>query len=414
MASALDQTVRGWTERIRAGDDRAVWRFDLGFAVLLTVIGVAAHLTAPVDGGGWERDPDALSIGLLLAAGAALVWRRTRPVPVALIVTGLTIVFWVSNFASYADPPALFAIYALTANGLDRRRVWQVAAVCIGALTVTSVIGVIIPNEDLPAIAVLGIIVIAVTAALLGQTVWSRRQRLADLEERVAQAERERELALQQAVSDERARIAREMHDVVAHSMTVMVVQAGAAERLVRSDPGAAAAAMGAIREQGREALTEMRRTLGALRGDDSPARLDPPPTLADLDRLVETFRDAGTQVALHVSGDRGRLPIGVEIAAYRTVQEALTNAVKHGGPAASVSVRILHEAEAVQLEVADDGLGPLHWPPESTGHGLVGMRERAELFGGHLDAGPRPGGGFVVRARLSAAPVPSAGGAAR
>jgi signal transduction histidine kinase len=200
------------------------------------------------------------------------------------------------------------------------------------------------------------------------------------------------------AVADERSRIARELHDVVAHDVSVMVVQAQGAARILEGDQPEVRAALGAIETTGRAAVDEMRRLLGVLRQSDEEIALAPQPSLAALGTLVDTVREAGLPVELEVVGEPTALPPGVDLSAYRIVQEALTNALKHAGPArARVVVR--YGADAVELEVSDDGAGVSGAP--GTGHGLVGMRERVALYGGDLQAGQRREGGWALRARL-------------
>src|SRR4051812_4280972 len=190
------------------------------------------------------------------------------------------------------------------------------------------------------------------------------------------------------------------MHDVVAHSVSTMVIQAGGARRIVRRDPARAAAAADLIEGTGREALREMRHLLGVLHAGEELAELAPQPTLDGLDGLVERSRAAGLPVALRVEGERRDLPSGLDLAAYRVVQEALTNALKHGGGSAEVLVRF--EAHELRLEIADEGAHPAATVRvEGSGHGLLGMRERVRVFGGELHTGPRPEGGFEVVARL-------------
>jgi signal transduction histidine kinase len=242
-------------------------------------------------------------------------------------------------------------------------------------------------------------------SVLLGAVAWAggramrRREQLVDaLGDRAQQLEREREERVRALVADERARIARELHDVVAHSVSVMVVQAQAGPRLV-GDTEQSTAAFESIEASGREALVELRRLLGVLRTADEQLAIGPQPGLASLEGLVQQFQDAGLPVELRIEGERAVLPPGVDLSAYRIVQEALTNALKHAGPARA-EVRVRYAATAVELEILDDGKGA----PASlngSGHGLIGMRERTALYGGHLDTGPRPTGGFAVRARL-------------
>jgi signal transduction histidine kinase len=217
-------------------------------------------------------------------------------------------------------------------------------------------------------------------------------------EERVELAERERELAAREAVVEERARIARELHDVIAHNVSMMVVQAGAERRVLDGANGSTREVLQTIEQIGRSALTEMRRLVGMLRSDgENP--LAPQPGLDDVATLVGQVREAGLPVDLTVEGERRELPAGIELSAYRIVQEALTNALKHAGDAyAQVSIR--YSADSLELEILDDGggAGSLATPG---GHGLVGMRERVALYGGRFDASRRPGGGFAVRAKL-------------
>jgi signal transduction histidine kinase len=210
---------------------------------------------------------------------------------------------------------------------------------------------------------------------------------------------RDRELAARDAVAAERAAIARELHDVVAHHMSVMVVQAGAARAVGDFDPAAASDALRQIESSGRTGLAEMRRLLGILKAEDDGDGRTPQPGLADLGELLDAMRATGLAVEAVVEGSSRSLPPGVDLSAYRIVQEALTNALRHAG-GASARVLVRYEPNALELEIADDGPGPPDGAP-TRGHGLIGMRERAQLFGGAFEAGPRPGGGFLVRARL-------------
>jgi signal transduction histidine kinase len=234
---------------------------------------------------------------------------------------------------------------------------------------------------------------------LAGYTLSGRVQREADLERRASILEDEREAQALAAVAAERARIARELHDVIAHSVSVMTVQAGAARLLLAQDPERAREPILAVEETGREALAETRRLLGILRSDMSEAELEPQPGMASLETLVARTRLAGLPVELTVEGEGVKLAPGLDLAAYRIVQEALTNALKYAGPAhAWVTVRYLRDA--LELEISNDGRSPER-QNGSGGHGLVGMRERVSLYGGSVEAGPHPVRGFVVRARL-------------
>jgi signal transduction histidine kinase len=233
---------------------------------------------------------------------------------------------------------------------------------------------------------------------LLGRWVRQRRRRTDDLEQHAADLEADREALAQEAVAEERARIAREMHDAVAHSVSVMVLQAGAAEHVLSTSPERARESLQTIQDTGREAIVELRRMLGLLRAPVGDASLAPQPGVARLDALLGQVRAAGLPVELTVEGHPRRLPPGVDRSAYRIVQEGLTNTLKHAGPA-HATVTLRYGDRALELEVLDDGRGSND--ADGSGFGLVGMRERAALYGGELDAGARPGGGYALRARL-------------
>jgi signal transduction histidine kinase len=236
---------------------------------------------------------------------------------------------------------------------------------------------------------------------VLGDSLGTRRAYTRALEERAERLERERERESARAVAEEQARIARELHDVIAHNLSVMVVQA-AANDVFDARPDRAREALQTIEATGRGALAELRRLLGGVRGDG--ADFAPQPDLAQLDELIDQVRAAGLQVVLHVDGEPRPLPAALELSAYRIVQEALTNTLKHAH-ASRADVALRYRAEALDVEIRDDGTGNGDAP--AGGHGLIGMRERVGIFGGSLDAGPVPGGGFAIAARF-----PSAAGA--
>jgi signal transduction histidine kinase len=236
-------------------------------------------------------------------------------------------------------------------------------------------------------------------AWFFGVALGTRTEQARELQVRVEAAERERAVAADRATAEERARIARELHDVVAHSVSVMVVQASGVRRLLKDDQHRERDALLSVEQIGRQALTEMRRMLGVMRtGEEQPAALAPQPGLAHLERLIAQVEEAGLPVTLRVEGERPDLPPGVDLSAYRIVQEGLTNALKHAkGAHAEVVVRYVDGK--VSLEIADDGVDSVNG--NTDGHGLVGMRERVAVYGGKLEAGPRDGGGFVLRAEL-------------
>ncbi|MBO0513430.1 sensor histidine kinase [Streptomyces beijiangensis] len=252
-----------------------------------------------------------------------------------------------------------------------------------------------------------------VLAWVMGDSMRTRRAYFAQLEDRAARLEREREAQSKVAVAAERARIARELHDVVAHNVSVMVVQADGAAYVLDASPDQAKQALETISSTGRQALAEMRRLLGVLRtGEHQEAgEYVPQPDVQQIEDLVEQVRTAGLTVDFRVEGTARPLPSGVELTAYRIVQEALTNTRKHGGPDAGASVRLVYFDDGLGLLVEDDGRGAAHEMYEDggadgAGHGLIGMRERIGMVGGTLDAGPRPGGGFRISALLPLKPA--------
>jgi len=236
---------------------------------------------------------------------------------------------------------------------------------------------------------------------------WYVGRRLRLRKERAAELLREQAAESRRIVTEERTRIARELHDVVAHRVSLMTVQAGAAKAVAAEDPEGALQAMGAVEEAGRQALDELRHLLGVLRPESDLEGLAPQPGLADLPRLVEQIRAAGVEVSLATDGMSADLPARVDLFAYRIVQEALTNVLKHAGPGTHTDVWICNDRSVIVIEVLDDAHGATVMPGSGVaqggarGHGIVGMRERALLLGGTLDARPRPGGGFRVVAHL-------------
>ncbi|MFD3791007.1 sensor histidine kinase [Streptomyces cyaneofuscatus] len=252
-----------------------------------------------------------------------------------------------------------------------------------------------------------------VLAWVMGDSLRTRRAYFNQLEERAARLEREREAQSKVAVAAERARIARELHDVVAHNVSVMVVQADGAAYVMDAAPDQARQALETISSTGRQALAEMRRLLGVLRTGDAPESGEyvPQPDVEQIEDLVDQVRRTGLVVDFKVEGTARPLPSGVELTAYRIVQEALTNTRKHGGPDAGASVRLVYFDDGLGLLVEDDGRGAAHelyedGGADGAGHGMIGMRERVGMVGGTLDAGPRPGGGFRISALLPLKPA--------
>ena len=380
--------------------ERQPWRLDrrgqrwfdigLGAGLLLPVA------TFPVLGLGWA------SVGLAVAQLVPLFWRRRHPhlVFAAVAVASAAQALAIDNplWSQVAFPVATYSVarYAPPARGL------LAVAVGLCGAAVAAVDWLRGFDADLEAGSVgpyfLTIATLVVAAWALGTLGRVRRAYVDTLIERGQRLEREAAQQVALAAADERARIAREMHDVVAHGLSVIVVQADGARYAAGQDPAVASSALEAISATGREALTEMRRLLGLLRADDG-AGLRPQPGLADLDALVAEARTAGAHVEATLPEPGTGVPDGVALTAYRVVQEALTNVRKHAGPGVTVRV-VVRVSDAVDVLVEDDGRGAAV-PSDGHGLGLVGMRERVGVHGGHLEAGPRPGGGFRVAARL-------------
>jgi signal transduction histidine kinase len=348
--------------------------------------------------------PRLVNAVLLLLITVPLAWRRRAPTVVfALALASIGLQISLIDDARSVQPPfqhwiaLLIVFYSLGAHA-DRRRALIAGALGGGAVFVGDLVDLLLgqsmPQDTVPAWFMIGA-AYGVGFALRGQRIQSTL-----LAHRAERLEREREQKARLAVAEERVRIARELHDIVAHAISVIVVQAQAGQRVLEGEQASAREALGSIETTGRQALVEMRRLLGILRKEDRELALVPRPSLAYLDVLAERVREAGLPVELHVEGEAKSLPPGVELSAYRIVQEALTNALKHAGPA-SAQVVVRYRAEEVELEISDDGRGPIDG--REGGHGLIGMRERAALVGGNVESGSNGGCGFIIRARLPA-----------
>jgi len=367
----------------RSLDPRAV---DVAVAVVLSV---AAQLEVWLGNGNTaDRNRAVAAVVSLLATGAVAV-RRRWPFTVGVVVAWA----FALQFAFVGDPQIiaasigwLCALYALTVWTSTRRFAIGVALL-VGAFGVTMA-G---PKGPTPNSATL-FAVVTLIAMLLVRRVVGDRERRAQL------AERERDVAAREAVVEERARIARELHDAIAHNVSMMVVQAGAERRSLNGHGGTTREVLETIEQVGRGALTEMRRLVGMLRSETGDP-LAPQPGLGDLASLVRQVEEAGLPVELVVEGEPRELSVGIELSAYRIVQEALTNALKHAGDARA-SVRVRYGSDSLELEIVDDGTGAAESVP-SGGHGLVGMQERVALYGGRFDAGRRAGGGYHVHVLL-------------
>jgi signal transduction histidine kinase len=376
----------------------SAWVFDSALA--LVAAGLATALFVPIPrSSGLPRGMLALWYGLVLLHTLPLAGRRRFPGTVlALVVaTGLAgAALGLPPF--FLGPAILVAVYSVAAYG---RRWVSLAGLTVAELGVAALRRTPFKFEGLMFVGFMGILV---AAWLLGHFAHNYRAYAAGLEERTAELERAREELARRAVTEERLRLARELHDVVAHAMSVIAVQSGVGAHVADSRPGEVGKALAAIEVTSRAALTELRRLLGVLRQDGDPqASLAPVPGLANLDVLLAEVAEAGLAVRLRVEGAPAPLPAGVDLSAYRIVQEALTNVIKHAGPA-HAQVTIRYRDHEVAVEVIDDGRGVVAVAGDGgkgTGHGLLGMAERVAAFGGDLEVGPRPGGGFRVAARL-------------
>jgi signal transduction histidine kinase len=379
----------------------SAWAFDSGLALVAAGLSTS-FFVSELSGVGLPRSRVALGYAFALLHTLPLAARRRFPgaVLAVSVVSGLAV-------AALGLPPVvlgvaiLVAVYTVAAYG-DR---W----VSLAGLVVAEVglAGV----QSTPARAgvdtFVGNVLVVAAAWLLGHFVGDRRVYVGKLEERTAELEQAREELARRAVAEERLRLARELHDVVAHSMSVIAVQSGVGAHVADSQPEEARRSLAAIQATSRTALDELRRLLGVLRQEGEPQdTLTPAPGLADLEILLADVAKAGLAVKLRVEGMPPQLPPGVDLSAYRIVQEALTNVVKHAGPARA-QVTIRYGDQDVTVEVTDDGRGVGALAGDGrvgTGHGLVGMRERVAAFGGELEVGPGPGGGFRVAARLPVA----------
>ena len=369
-------------------------RVDTAIAVFLFCVGV-------LEAAGMEdlRGPLWANAAALGAICAPVAWRRRRPLAAASAILAVA-ALQAALLTDASEFGSTFAVLLLAAFSVGAYAGNRAALAGLVELLLTVVVVDLLGMSSTGVGDYLFPAALTTCSWLAGRAV-RHRSRLAEaLHELAVRAEEDREAHRRAAVADERRRLAREMHDVVAHSISVMVVQAGGARRILERDPARAAEAAARIEQTGREALTEMRRLLGVLRPADQPAERAPQPGLDRLDELVERARAAGLPVQVHVVGERRELPGGVDLAAYRVVQEALTNCLRHAG-AAPAEVTLRYGDEALELEVADRGPGAASTTGDGRGHGLVGMRERVRVHGGELEAGARPGGGFTVRARL-------------
>ncbi|KQX53298.1 MULTISPECIES: sensor histidine kinase [unclassified Streptomyces] len=346
-----------------------------------------------------DHVPGVTSVLIMVAGAVALVLRRRFPLRVLCFTVAVTLVELVGD--NRPAPIAMSAVVALytVASRTDRPTTWRVGLVTMALLTVAAMA---FGPTHWYAQENLGVFAWTGMAAAAGDAVRSRRAFVDAIRERAERAERTREEEAGRRVAEERLRIARDLHDVVAHHIALVNVQAGVAAHVMDKRPDQAKEALAHVREASRSALDELRATVGLLRQSGDPeAPTEPAPGLAVLDGLLDSFRKAGLPVALARTDGAPPLPATVDLAAYRIVQEALTNVRKHAGPDAKAEVSVVRVGRTVEITVLDDGAPTAGGTDPSGGHGLLGMRERVGAFGGTLNAGPRYGGGFRVQAIL-------------
>jgi len=373
---------------------------DGGLAFVMLVLSIISIVTRPADGaksGVW-------AYVIVIVGTSALTWRRIHPLAAMVVTVGAAVALSSLGYGDAGLPfAAVIAFYSVAAHARRRTRLLSFVLLGVGFAVL------LLRNRtsnfhqgDFFANALMFSL-----AWIVGEGLRSRRERLADALERAERLERERDADARQAVSSERLRIAQELHDVVAHAMSVIAVQSGMGAHVIDTQPDEAKKALQAIESTSRSALDELRRMLGVLREEgDHGGALAPAPRADDVHSLIETIRAAGVPVELHWDGMTAEVmpPDSVLLNRYRILQEALTNVLKHAG-AASVTVTIVERVGETTIEVIDDGRGlaaaASKLPGSPPGHGLVGMRERVALFDGVLEAGSRVGGGFRVFARL-------------
>ncbi|MGW6025370.1 sensor histidine kinase [Streptomyces sp. NPDC055099] len=385
------------TTAFRSWQRRLPWPLPphLTDPAVAAVVAVLTGLDAAVNDSG-HRQADWLTWLLFAVSVAALLVRSRWPVAVT-VITGAACAGWAlyGHIGELLNLPVMVALYALAVRG-DRRRTLRtavVAALVSGTVSVIAGKDVAQP-QGAPLLEMLWPLV----PLLLGEVVRGRQELLQEYAERAERAEADREREARRKVDQERVRIARELHDVIAHTVSAMTVQAGLALDALDSRPEVARTAMRQVRTSGKEAVRELRTTVGVLREGRHTAAAAPAPRLAQLDELVEGVRGTGPRISLHTDTGGRELPQLVELAAYRIVQEALTNVIKHAD-ARHVAVSVAVVGEGLAVEITDDG--PERSVDSGEGYGLIGMRERATTMGGDLEAGPLRGGGWRVRAVL-------------
>ncbi|MCI3276852.1 sensor histidine kinase [Streptomyces cylindrosporus] len=404
-------------QRLRQADRAHPWVLDTAVAALVFLMFCLPDLLH--HGGSGDRDGDgpdkfrfaftqlppaavlALQAGLVLP----LLWRRRRPMAAFVAVAVVFVLQWSLGAALRADVALFIALYSLALHGQLRRLPWACAVMAAGMVLVAVRVSGVVSVWD----ALFFLLSTAIAALAVGLMVRTRRAQLAGLRERAARLETERDQRIRLATATERARVAREMHDIVGHNLSVIITLADAGAYATDAAPERGKEALQLIGDTGRTALGELRRVLGVLRvasdGTRQAPELSPQPGLADIETLCDGVRTAGLDIVYRTVGEVDALDRGMQLTVYRIVQEALTNTLKHAGAGTSVNLSVLVEDERLVVRIRDNGTAGHPGPWNEEGHGLVGMRERAALYGGTVSAGPAADGGWAVEAALDLTP---------
>ncbi|KOV67654.1 sensor histidine kinase [Streptomyces sp. MMG1121] len=406
-------------QRLRQADRAHPWVLDTAVVVVVFLMFCLPDLLHGHAGDGdgprrlrlvFRQLPPAGMLALQLGLVLPLLWRRRRPMVAFGVIAAVFVLQWSLGAVLRADVALFIALYSLALHGTLRQLPWACGIMAAGMILVAVRASAAVSVWD----ALFFLLSTAIAALALGLVVRIRRAQLAGLRDRAARLEIERDQRSRLAAAAERVRVAREMHDIVGHNLSVMITLADAGAYATDAAPERGKQALELIGDTGRMALGELRRVLGVLReASDGPARtpeLSPQPGIADLETLCDGVRTAGLEVVYRTVGDVEALDSGVQLAVYRIVQEALTNTLKHAGAETRVNLSVVVEDARLIIRVRDNGAAARSGPQNEEGHGLVGMRERAALYGGHVSAGPAPGGGWAVEATLDLAPE---GGAA-
>ena len=390
MIADLATGVKHGVIRLTAAERRSLW-LDGGIVLVLIASAEIAIWSGAVGAGELDR-PRALAAVLVVFVSLPLLWRRTAPVAAALLV--------VAALAALGDFPAFpaWVTFLIVFYSLGRYAANVRSLLVALALLAATVLQDLLNKGGEPVTDLVGTWIMLAGAWAIGRAVRAQGHEASRERERSERLARERDERARRAVAEERARMARELHDVVAHSVSLIAVQAQAVQRLLEGEERPAREGLNSIERVARQTSIEMRRLLGILDSQGDGAARDPRPGVAGLGTLVEQVRETGLEVELRTEGEPVPLAPGLDLSAYRIVQEALTNTLKHAH-ASHVAVVVRYAGDQLELEVEDDGRGGDQH--QGGGHGLVGMRERAAVFGGELTAGPLPGRGFRVHARL-------------